>query len=393
MEYVFTFLRQLWLVCLEAAPWLLLGLVVSGLIKAYLPAGLLRRWLGGRGAWPVLKAAVIGTPLPLCSCSVIPAAVTLRRSGASKESTVSFLVATPENGADSIALSYALLGPFMTIARPVAALISAVSAGMLTYAFARSNDDVQTTDETQADEGDAAASSCCSTQSGCSSNATPAEQDSSTRAGKLKQVYRFAIDDLFKDIAGWLALGLALAALMNTFVPPDAMAQWGSGILAMLAVMAVGVPMYICATASTPVAASMLLAGVSPGTVLVFLLAGPATNLATLGVVRRELGNGAVAAYLVGVGGGAVACGLLADWLIGYANWSVDPASGAHQDIVPAWLAYASLAALGVLGARLIVQIVRGHADVKAMFSGADHEQHDHTPDQGEASSPRGQAT
>ena len=124
-----TFLTQLWLICLEASPWLLLGMVVASAIKVFIPAQWMARLLGGKGIWPVVKAAIIGTPLPLCSCSVIPAAVALRRSGASKASTVSFLVSTPENGADSIALTYALLGPFMTIARPAAAIASAVCSG------------------------------------------------------------------------------------------------------------------------------------------------------------------------------------------------------------------------------------------------------------------------
>jgi len=362
-----TYFWQLWLVSLEAAPWLVLGIVVSGLIKVWLPTRLLERWLGGRGVWPVVKASLIGTPLPLCSCSVIPAAVTLRRSGASKGSTVSFLVSTPENGADSIALSYALLGPFLTIVRPIAAVISAVAAGLLTFAMAR--DDGLVVEEASRET--EAGASCCGSGS-CASSAGDDDQPESF-AGKLRRAYLFAVDDLFTDIAGWLAIGLALAALMNTLVPPDAMAQWGSGLLAMLAVMAVGVPMYICATASTPVAASMLIAGVSPGTVLVFLLAGPATNLATIGVVRKELGGRVVAAYLLGVCGGAVLLGLATDALVNLWGIAIQPAEMGEHHLIPAWLAYASLVALGLMSVKLIVQMVRGRVDPKELV-GAQHD-------------------
>ncbi len=132
MSYLATFFDELWRVLLEAGPWLLVGLIVSGLIKAFMPVSLMTRWLGGRGVGPIMRAAILGTPLPLCSCSVVPAAVTLRRGGASRGATASFLVATPENGADSIALSYALLGPVMTLLRPVAAIFSALLAGLLT---------------------------------------------------------------------------------------------------------------------------------------------------------------------------------------------------------------------------------------------------------------------
>ena len=344
IEYLNRFLSELWWVSLEAAPWLLLGLLVAGVIKAWLPAALLQRWLGGRGLWPIIKAAVVGTPLPLCSCSVIPAAIALRRSGTSKSSTVSFLVATPENGADSIALSYALLGPFMMVARPVAAIISAVVAGVCTILFKAEDDGRGSTEGTQVvDDG-----TCCDSGSCCDSDEERVEANPSFMQ-KLGSAWSYATNDLFKDIAGWLAIGLVLAALMNTFIPPEAMSTWGSGLLAMLAVMLVGVPMYICATASTPVAASMLLAGVSPGTVLVFLLAGPATNLATIGIVRRELGWRSVTAYLIGVCGTALLLGLLTDWVIIAIDIPIKSKVAEEAGLMPDWVAMGSLTILSLI--------------------------------------------
>ena len=357
MDWIQLFAHNLWHVVLEAAPWLLLGLVVSGLIKVYLPAGLLQRWLGGRGVKPIFTAAVIGTPLPLCSCSVVPAALTLRRGGASRGATVSFLVSTPENGADSIALSWALLGPFMTVARPVAAVFSAVTAGLLARATER--------DEAALPSA-AAASSCCSSTpvpaatSCCSSGSGVAAEPAERSRPRPLEAIRYAADELFGDIAFWLTLGVLLAALVQTLVPPGTIAGWDSsflgGLPAMIGVMLLGVPMYLCATASTPVAAALLLAGVSPGTALVFLLAGPATNLGTIGIVRRELGGRACAAYLAGACGGALVCGLLTDAIVN--AWSIPVAAQAADghDMLPLWLSAGSAAVLGLL---LLRQLVR----------------------------------
>ncbi|BAM05254.1 SO_0444 family Cu/Zn efflux transporter [Phycisphaera mikurensis] len=350
MVWIQLFLSNLGHVVLEAAPWLLLGLAVSGLIKVYLPAGLLQRWLGGGGVGPVFTAAVIGTPLPLCSCSVVPAALTLRRGGAGKGATVSFLVSTPENGADSIALSWALLGPFMTVARPVAAVSSAVLAGLLAGA----------TDQREGPPLPAPAAAAAAAASGssppasaaascCASGGGVAAEPAAPARPKPLEALRYAADELFGDIALWLTLGILLAALVQTLVPPGTIAGWGGGLPAMLGVMLLGVPMYLCATASTPVAAALLLAGVSPGTALVFLLAGPATNLGTIGIVRQELGGRACAAYLAGACGGALACGLLADALV--SAWSIPVAAqaAAGHDMLPLWLSAGSAIVLGAL--------------------------------------------
>ena len=343
-----SFLNHLLQLSLEASPWLVLGLIVSGLLKVWMPTALLRRWLGGTGLRPIVLAALLGTPLPLCSCSVIPAAVTLRRSGASKGATTSFLVATPENGADSIALTYALLGPFMTIVRPIAAILSAVLAGVLTMLVDKDPNDLTATKSTQAP----CDTNCCNT--GCAAGTAEEAPSRTSLVGKVRAAMRYAVEDLFKDIAVWLAVGLVLAAVIQTFVPPDAMTRWGSGMFAMLAMLVIGVPMYICATASTPVAAAILAAGVSPGTALVFLLAGPATNLGTVGIVRRELGTRACAAYLVGVCGGAVLSGLAVDRLALWLDYSVADTAVTDDRLIPYWLEVGCLVLLLIFAFRLI---------------------------------------
>ena len=356
MYYVTLLLRNAWEIWVEAATWLLVGLVAAGVLKTWVPASFLQRWLGGRGLYPVLKAAVIGTPLPLCSCSVLPAAIQLRRSGASNASTVSFLVATPENGADSIALTYVLLGPVMTITRPVAAIVSAVATGLLT-GFVSDHEGNRTKAEKPTSSNNGCGTNCCSQ--------VEEPSQSSHAPSRITKCWH-AVIDLLDDIAGWLLIGILLAATLNTFVPANAIARWGSGLLPMLGILVVSVPMYICATASTPVAASMLVAGISPGTVLVFLLAGPATNLASVGLLRRELGAKATVAYLVGIAVTSVGLGLALDALL--PGTTLDPLSQIDHgsELVPPVFSFTAAILMGLLAVRPLRSLI-GRLAVSAL--------------------------
>jgi len=282
-----------------------LGLFVAGMMRAFLPSDLLAKHLGEPGLMSTVKAALIGAPLPLCSCGVIPAAVGLRRAGASKAATTSFLIATPETGVDSISVSYAMLGPFMAIVRPVAAIVSAITAGLLVGSDEKKPEPVKK-------------ACCCKPKepvkevSCCSKIEKPVGKSISS---KLKDGIRFTCIDLVKDITLWLIVGLVFAAIVKTYVPNEFLAQWGDGFLAFVVMALIGVPMYICATASTPIAAGLLFSGVSPGAVLVFMLVGPATNLATMGLVKVELGTRALFAYLTGVVGVGFAFGYLTNYI------------------------------------------------------------------------------
>jgi uncharacterized membrane protein YraQ (UPF0718 family) len=324
---------------LDAAPWLVLGLVAAGLVKAWVPESAMQRWLGGRGLWPVTRAALVGAPLPLCSCGVLPAAIGLRRAGASRGSTVSFLIATPETGVDSVAVTYALMGPFMTVIRPVSAIISAIVTGAL----------AGLAPERPAPAPEERAGSCgggC-----CSSTCSGAASPSPSAGQKTAAGLRYAVTDILDDIAPWLGVGLLLGGALLTFVPPNAMADWGSGPLAMAVMVLVGVPMYICATASTPLAAALLVAGVSPGTVLVFLLAGPATNLATIAMVRRELGGWVTIAYMAGITASSIGLGLLTDMLVRALAFDIQVQSAEAGEMMPAavtWVAGLLLAVAAI---------------------------------------------
>jgi uncharacterized membrane protein YraQ (UPF0718 family) len=348
-------------IALISASWLLLGLVAAGLIHAWLPMKLVGRALGGSSAGSVFRAALVGAPLPLCSCGTLPAAFSLRRSGASPASTTSFLIATPETGVDSVALSWVLLGPFMALLRPVAAILSAVSAGLLVGRMGskevQQEKALPVMDATQEQPSCDPASCCCSDQ----------EQPQEQKQGVWKRSFaglNYAFSTLLDDLALWLAIGILAAAAVITLLPPDLLSNWGSGPLAMLLILLISVPMYVCATASTPLAHAMLYAGVSPGTVLVFLLAGPASNLASIALVRKELGGRALMAYLVGVAGVSVVLGVVLDFTVGYFEFDIlagMAAAGGEDGEAPTLIAWLSLAILLVTGIRPLRRfLVRG---------------------------------
>lgn len=395
MQTVLDILQATWGLALAAAPWLVVGLIVAALIKVYVPASWLTGFLHGRGG--VIKAALIGAPLPLCSCGVIPAALALRRQGASRGSVMSFLVATPETGVDSVAVSYALLGPFLAVVRPIAAIFSAIVAGLMGAAL----DAREAQEPSQGKSSAVPKSSCCSSGSGAgeavvqtagepasaggccggereepvvAGGCCSSEQEEPVSAGgccegesksakiearpRLGAALVSASGDILDDTVKWLALGLVMAGAMSVWITGDMLASWGSGLPVMILMVLVGIPMYICATGSTPLAAGLLIGGLSPGAVLVFMLAGPATNIATLGVVRKELGTRYMVAYLVAVAGSAIACGLVTDAIA--AMWGIDAMAQAKQahthGLVPHWLAVLSLVALVLLAIKPLRQ-------------------------------------
>lgn len=344
-------LANIWQVYLDTAFWLLLGLIAAGLIKAWVPESLMQRWLGGRGVGAVGRAALVGAPLPLCSCGVLPVALGLRRGGASREATVSFLISTPETSVDSIAVTYALMGPFMAVVRPLAAVATAMVAGLLTALVPESAALMRTAGRRAGDgEGQECMSgggetvcvggeeaACCT--SGGDASCCEAAQTTAGQTSAWVEGLRYSFSQLLDDMILWLAAGIVVAGLVLSFVPPDLLSEWGSGPLALLLMLVVGIPMYVCATASTPIAAAMLLAGVSPGAVLVFLLVGPATNFAGLAIIGRELGRAVLWAYLGGLALTSLLLGMLVNILVD--SWDIEmQAEMQHaHGVVPEWLA------------------------------------------------------
>lgn len=324
-------------VALDAAPWLLLGLFLAGLIKAWIPEEILQRWLGGPGVLPVLRAALIGAPLPLCSCGAIPLGLALHRGGASRGATTAFMVGTPGVGVDSVALTYALLGPFMAILRPLAAIFSAVTAGLLV-----------SLGPGPAPPGPALNS--CGANCSCQTK----EEGAGGRSFRVRVLagLRYSFSEVLDDIAWWLLLGLLLAGLLLTLAPPGLLAQYAHGPAAMLVMAIIGIPMYLCAQAATPVAAALIVAGVSPGTALVLLLAGPITSIATLSVLRREFGLPATTIYVLAVAGTAILSGLLADTIITTFTLDIPAQIGVARELLPDLLKYPALLLLLFMACR-----------------------------------------
>lgn len=349
MEQLSFFINNFIDLSAEASPWLLLGLLIAGLMKAWVPSKILSKHLG-KGKLAVVKAALIGAPLPLCSCGVIPVATELRRSGASAPATASFLVATPETGIDSVSVSYALLGPVFAVYRPVAAIMSAILTGLL-VATVKSEAVKPVVIELQHNNHSCCASSSVKTDvvevkvsSSCCTSATATMDESlintdwlSSFIEKTKTGVYYAATKLIDDIIVWLAIGLIFATLVRTFLPEEFLLSYGSGLPAMLLMIIISIPMYICATASTPIAAGFILAGLSPGTALVFMMAGPATNISTLGVIKNEMGGAVLIRYLLGVAFCALGFAMLLDFSLNFFAIDITEQMTHSHEILPQW--------------------------------------------------------
>ena len=350
----------------EASPWLLLGLLIAGLMKAWVPSKILSKHLG-QGKLAIVKAALIGAPLPLCSCGVIPVATELRRSGASASATSSFLVATPETGIDSVSVSYALLGPIFAIYRPFASIMSAIITGLLVSTLKDSEIKNLLVAKKIAEK---PSDSCCSskktpnvvepTSSCCSSNntATTNTKIKHNFINKTKAGVYYAATKLIDDIIVWLFIGLLFATIIRTFLPEELLLSYGSGLPAMLLMVVISIPMYICATASTPIAAGFILAGLSPGTALVFMMAGPASNISTLGIIKNEMGTAVLIRYLIGVILCAIGFALLLDYGLTFYDINISEQMSHAHELLPQWFGLSSAALITFLAIKPLRRLV-----------------------------------
>lgn len=311
LDFLFSVASEIAIVFYEGSFYILIGFVIAGLLSELVPDRLVAKHLGGDNLRSVVIAALFGAPLPLCSCGVLPAAAGLRRQGASRPATVSFLISTPETGVDSIALTYGLLGPVMAVVRPVVAFITAIVAGLVSIGIR----DEQHEDRALENEL-ARMDEHCHEGETCESEKplVPAPQPGGP--GRVRRVLRYAFVTLLDDIAFWMVIGIVLSGVLSAALPDDFFTRvigWDSGLLPMLAMAVVGIPLYLCASASTPVAAALLAKGLSPGAALVFLLTGPASSAASIAVVGKMLGRRRLKAYLGSIAGVSIAAGLLLD--------------------------------------------------------------------------------
>lgn len=359
MDFVSSYFSELIYLVKEMAPWLLLGLVFAGLLKVYFPQKHIDKYLGKPTAKSAVNASLLGVPMPLCSCGVIPTAISFYKNGASKGATNSFLISTPQTGVDSIFATYSMLGWPFALLRPVVAFTTGIVGGILTNVFLKEKPkpeppanplfsglklDVKTMKKTEA--------VCDDDSCGCHTE-PPKETHSLFRAAN------YAFVELLQDIAKWLILGFLAAALISVLLPPDFFSMFkGYGFIEILVVLGASVPIYICATGSIPIAAVLLMKGVSPGAALVFLMAGPATNVATMTVIGKTMGRKSLMVYLGSIIGGAIFFGLLVNWFVpaGFilSKMTHMHGNGEAHEMLPQWLGIAS-------AVTLVLAVISGH--------------------------------
>ena len=361
-EIVARTLWESWLVLGQMAPYLLLGFLVAGLLSVGISPAWVERRLGKRGLGPVITASLVGVPLPLCSCGVIPVAASIRRHGASRGATTALLLSTPQTGVDSIAVTYALLGPVFAVFRPLVALVTGIVGGFLVQLFDRADEQNEAADSSSGPcaDGchDAGADPCANACSTCSNDviSTNAPRETCTEAcceggrqgSVIVRALRYGLVTLPRDIGPALAVGILVAGAIGAVVPEDLLRAYvGGGVVSILLAMAAGIPIYVCATASVPIAVGLIHLGASPGAALAFLIAGPATNAATLTTAWRVLGRRATILYLATVAVSAVVCGLLLDWLIPTVGAAAPQLGGGpHAQPTGHWLFDASAVAM-----------------------------------------------
>ena len=311
----------------EMAPYLLLGFLIAGLLRVFVPKNAWSKHLAPKNMKSVVKAAAIGIPLPLCSCGVIPTAVGLRKEGASHGACASFLIATPQTGVDSIAATYSLMGLPFAIVRPIAALFTAVLGGWLVNKKTPSPFPPKGESGHQQDEEEELHDHCACGHhhghdyDGCDCHHHNYGGDHSLplreSEGRIRQVFSYAFVEMMQDVGKWLVVGLLIAALITVAVPNEWLAALHEyKLLNMLIVLAVAIPMYVCATGSIPIAVSLMAKGLTPGAALVLLMAGPAVNSASMLVIGKVFGRRTLRFYLLSIIVGAVAFGLVIDYLL-----------------------------------------------------------------------------
>ncbi len=352
-QYISAALLASWQLLVQAAPYMVFGLVVGGLLKVFLSPEYVARHLGSGRFSSVVKAALLGIPIPLCSCGVLPAAATLKKQGANKGATAAFLISTPESGVDSISITYALLDPIMTVARPVSAFVSAMVAGISINLLQKPESHPEPASPATA------AQSSCDCLGSCSIPVEKKEKQPGILSN-LGTGLRYAATDIWGDIAGWFFVGLLAAGFITVLIPDEVITSYlGGGLRSMLLMLCLGIPLYICATASTPIAAAFILKGVSPGTALVFLLVGPATNITSLSVLFGILGKKSTTIYLIAMAGIAVVCGLVLDLIYFSLGISAFAIVTEHSDILPNEVSLAAVLILILLSAQPLMTAVQ----------------------------------
>tara|TARA_B110000037_G_scaffold223175_1_gene303264 strand:- start:8592 stop:9830 length:1239 start_codon:yes stop_codon:yes gene_type:complete len=305
VDFINEFGKTTWDIFLQMSPYLLLGFLFAGILNVVISNRRVSKYLGKRGLWSSVKASILGVPLPLCSCGVIPTGISFHKNGASKGATNSFLISTPQTGLDSILMTFSMMNIYWAVFRPIVAFITGVIGGFATDKLIVEDPITSTTSET--------------------------EEDSGSKKPLLLRIFNYAFIDFLGDISRQLLLGILIAVIITLFIPTSLFTEHlTSPFLNMLIILVASIPLYVCATGSVPIGAALLIAGVSPGAVLVFLMAGPATNAATLTVLWKSIGKKSTLIYLSSIVIGALAFGLLIDYVFEAQLFTQGITAGSH---------------------------------------------------------------
>ncbi len=315
---------NLWELFVDMSFYIVIGLLFTGFLHAFVNQEAILKHVGKNNTASVVKASVLGVPLPLCSCGVVPTALYLGKSGASKGAVVSFLTSTPQTGVDSLIATYGLMGPLFAVFRAVAAFLSGIVSGVVTNLFCkRDANDFQKAKTTGALGEESDEHKTC----GCSHSGCHSQVEKVTFFSKVKSAFTYAFGEFLDEIAVHFVIGLFIAALISTLIPDNWLAGLTNPLFTMLLMLLIGIPMYICSTASIPIALSLIMKGISPGAAFVFLFAGPVTNIASLTILSKALGKKVLAIYLSCVAVCAVAFGFVLDGIIAALGFSGIPSS------------------------------------------------------------------
>ncbi len=371
MELLMDFFTALWELTGAMAPYILMGLFFAGILHEWLPNDFIQKHLGSGSFVSVLKSTLLGIPLPVCSCGVIPLAASLKKEGASRGSVLSFLISTPITGVDSILATFGMFGWIFTIYRVATSIAIAFVAGLLSNLTEPKEFEKRERREWfwAMERHNGSISSLSPVECGCENGRNIGEKKPFSFAGAL----RYGFVTLMKDIARPLLFGLLIGAAITVAIPEN-LGEWlgGHRWAGYLLVLAIAVPMYVCATASLPIAASLVLGGVSLGAAFVFLSAGPATNTVTIGVVKKMLGSRSLLIYLATIVGGSLLFGVGLDLFFGALQ--IDPHSVVHLQEQEGWPTTLSSVILWGLVLRFVLPPLfrggRGAEEVEGSGSG-----------------------
>jgi len=336
MEIIIGILKESYYLLNKMSVYLLFGFFVAGILHIFIKPGMIAAHLGKNNLASVIKAALFGIPLPLCSCGVLPAALSLRKEGASRGAVLSFLISTPTTGIDSIFATYALLGGLFTAYRVIASFIAGTLAGITSNLFFRH----EKSREIKAQEND--------TCKVCKDSSCKPEHHSFGE--RIKGVFSYGFGTILKDVGSWIIIGIFVGGVISYFMPPEFIEKYiGTGWQSMFIMLVAGIPMYVCASGSLPITLALLLKGLNPGAAFVFLLTGPATNSVALTVISKELGKATAAIFLFSIIVSSLGLGYLLNIIYKYLNINLARELMHHTKVFPAWLEYSASSLLVLL--------------------------------------------